>query len=436
MESGVVSESGKQKLDQLKDTLVKEIIADFDSTAIAPEDTNQVLVDLIMQRFRDLKVELPESLRNPLFRQIIDEVLGFGILQPFLDDENVSEILVKGKNGIFLTEQGQISQADVHFKSDDELIQTILRICKRLGFHFDPESPILDERLADGSRLKVVLPPVAIESPVLSIQKFRPCNFSVADLIKTEMFNESTADFLRACVISHLNILIVGQKGSGKTALLNAMARVIPSNERLVTVEEVPELALTQPQLIRLETMNTHIEGQAFSTPTDLIHLAMSFQPDRLIVDEIQGGECQAFMQAMLTGADGSIGTIHANSAADAITRMESFYLMSGINFPMHNIHQQITSALDLIVQVSQFKDGSVKLTSITEISGMEADEVMLTDLFRYKQAGVDATGKPIGSLNPTGIRPLFSARLEANGFKLSAETFGTNLQELFLSES
>jgi pilus assembly protein CpaF len=410
-----VAENISSKVDQLKETLVKEIINEFDSTMVAPEDANQVLVDLIMQRFR----------------QIINEVLGFGILQPFLDDESVTEILVKGKNNVFLTENGKISQAQVHFKSNEELIQTILHICKRLGFTLDPQNPILDEHLVDGSRLKIVLPPIAIDSPILSIQKFRPCTSTLSTLIENGMINESTADFLRACVISHLNILIIGQENSGKTVLLNALAELIPEGERLITIEEFPRLSLPQQQLIRLETKYTNSQEKRPTTPTDILHFAMDFRPNRLIVDEIRGVECMAFMQAMNTGVEGCIGVIYANSIPEAITRMESFYLMSGVNLPMQVIHEQITFALDLILQVSQLKDGSLKLTTITEISGMESEKIILTDLFRFKAGNVDAAGK----LAPTGIRPLFASRLEANGFKLNADAFGTNLQGLFLNE-
>jgi Flp pilus assembly protein, ATPase CpaF len=435
MVTGRASDDAGAKLTQLKETLVKEILKDFDTTMIAPEDANQVLVDLIMQRFRELKVELPDSLRTPLFRQIIDEVLGFGILQPYLDDENVSEILVKGKNNVFLTENGKTNQAPVHFKSNEELVQTILHLCKRLGFHLDPQNPILDEHLVDGSRLKVVLPPIAIDSPILSIQKFKACTASLADLIDSGMMNESTADFLRACVISRLNILIIGQENSGKTALLNALAQLIPENERVVTIEEVPRLSLQQKELIRLGTRCTQAQGKAPKTPTDILHFALDFQPDRLIVDEIRGAECMDFVQAMNTGVEGCLGVIYANSMADAIRRMETFYLMSGTPLPVALIHEQIAAAIDLLLQVSQNKDGSMKLSTVTEISGMEAEEIILTDLFRYKTSGMDAAGKQTGTLTPTGIRPLFAARLEANGFKLSSEAFGMNLLDLFLNE-
>lgn len=425
----------KDEIKKLKETLVKEILQDFDSASIASEDRNQILVDLIMQKYRNLRVSLPDAVRAPLFHQVIDEVLGFGILQPYFDDPAVTEIMVNGKDNIFIKKNGQSVQLNLHFKSNEELIQLIHRNIQRLGFQIDPDNPVLDERLSDGTRINVVLPPIASLIPILSIQKFTPCKSTISNLLESGMLSERIATFIEACVVTRLNILITGLGATGKTSLLNGIAEFIPANERIITIEEIPELNLHQKYLLRLESKSPRQEGKHLSTPADLIHLALRIHTDRLIIGEIRGSECLALLQTMNTGCSGSMATLHAGSPNDAISRIESMCLMTGVNLPMRVIHEQIASAVDLIIQVSSFKDGSRRITSITEISGMESENVILTDIFRFEQTGIDTHGRVSGYLKPTGIRPLFTSRLEANGLKLSSEVFGTNLADFYRNE-
>jgi len=431
MVSPLSSDKNTEGFNSLKETLVKQIIQEFDSASVAPEDYNQVLIDLILRKFKTSKFQIPDEQRNILFHQIIDEVLGFGILQPLIDDPNITEILVNGKNSIFIKTNHQIVLSNSRFRSDEEITQTCIRICKHLGFDLNSENPVVDERLSDGSRMYIMLPPVAIESPVLLIQKFIPCKYTIADLLESGVFSDSIAEFLHACVASKLNILISGLEKSGKTSLLNCFSEFIPINERLLTLEETPELNFPHKQIIRLETKLPRLEKTNLPTPEEMIHLSINLHPDRIIVDELRGGECLALMQAMNTGINGSIYTIHASSPRDAVQRMATLCLMSGKNLPVNIINEQIASALDLIIQVSQIKDSSLKIIAITEISGMESEDIILTDIFRFKQSGIDPNGKILGTLVPNGIRPIFGSRLENNGYKLNPETFGANLFDL-----
>ncbi|MHC1741313.1 MAG: CpaF family protein [Anaerolineaceae bacterium] len=423
------SGTARDEFNHLKENLVNQILLEFDSSSIAPEDFNQVLVDLIMEKFRELKISLSDEIRNPLFHQIIDEVLGFGILQPFLDDPNVTEILVNGHENIFIEKNNQIIQAEARFKNNAELVHFIHRNIKRLGFEINPNNPTLDVRLPDYSKLSIVLPPLAIEFPILSIQKFSPCKLSISDLLESGMLSDTIAAFIQSCVISRLNLIIIGLGQTGKTTLLNSIASFIPLSERIISVEEFPELNLPQKQLLHLESKLPRHEGDPSTTPSDLIHLGMPMHPKRIIIGEMKGSECLALLQAMNTGCSGSMATMHASSPADAISRMENMCFLSGINFPIRVIREQIASAVDVIFQVARLKDGSRRITTITEISGMESDNIILTDIFRFEQTGSNQN-RILGSLKPTGIRPLFASRLEKNGYKMSPEIFGTNFSE------
>jgi pilus assembly protein CpaF len=286
--------------------------------------------------------------------------------------------------------------------------------------------------LPDGSQLIVLFPPIAIGAPILSIQKPLKCKLTILNLLELQMLDEKTSEFLHACVLAHLNILISGLGETGKTALLNGIASIIPEAENIITIEETPQLDLPYSNVLRLESRSQSQEGKRFSTPADLIHLALRIHPNRLILDELRGAECMAFFQALETGCGGSIATIHASSSAEAISRMETMCLMTGIDYPMRVIHEKIATSLDLIIQVSRLKDGSRRISTITEISGTEPENVILTDIFRFEHSGTDSNGKVLGTLKPTGIRPIFTPRLEANGFAVSPDFFGTNLAEFF----
>jgi pilus assembly protein CpaF len=413
---------------RLKDSLVNQIVHEFDISSVPEEDRNQMMVDLIIKKFHDQKISLSDEIRDPLFHQIIDEILGFGILQPFLDDPEVSGILVNGKDNIFITKNNELIHLNKQFRSNDELVQLIFRCLKRLGCVLDPDNPTLDYRMSNGAQLNIALPPIAVENPVISIHKSTACTMSMNDLLEKGTLSNSISDFLHACVQARLNIIVYGLGGTGKTTLINGLAGFIKDTERLVTIEETPQFTIKQNQVIRLESRFPRMDGKPNSSSSDLIHLAMKMNPDRLIVDELHGSEGLVFLQALNTGCSGSMATLHANSPLDAISRLETMCFMTGISYPMRVIHEQIASALDLMIHISRYKDGTRRLATITEISGMESDNIILTDIFRFEQTGADHDGRVLGHLKPTGIRPLFASRLEANGYKLSPEVFGTNL--------
>ena len=432
MEASETEFTRTDDINRLKDVLVSQILHDLDLSTLAAEDRSQAMIDLMFEKFRGLRASLPQETRNSFFHDVINEVLGFGILQPLLDDPAVTTIMVNGKDAIFVEKNGQLSQTDIHFQSNEELTRLIYRNLDRLGLHLDPNNPTLDARIQNDARLNLILPPIAVEAPILTIQKFTRCHSSMQDLIDAEVLNEKLAAFIHACVVSHLNILITGLEGTGKTALLNAAASLIPAGERIVTIEEVPELNLPQKNVLRMETRLSQLEVNSSTTnPGDLIRLALRMRPDRLIMGNLRGSECLALLQAMNSGSQGTLATLHASSATDAIARLETLCLLTGLNLPENVIHEQIASAVDLIIHLARLKNGSSRIITVTEISGMEADDVVLTDIFHFEQTGIDSNGKILGELRPTGIRPLFTSRLEANGFKFSEGEFGASLLNL-----
>jgi pilus assembly protein CpaF len=412
---------------QLKETLVNQILHDFNTNSIPPEEQNQVLVDLVIQKFKDKNIPILDDKRNTLFRQVIDEVLGFGLLQPYLDDPEVTEIMVNGSDHIFVTRRSQMTRLDKHFRSNEELVRLIFRNITRLGAVLDLDNPTLNTRLPDGSQLNIILPPIAVENPILSIHKPIICQTSLQNMIEQGTLSLNTAAFLEACVKARINILVIGLGKSGKTSLLNGLAGFIPDNERIVTIEETPQLALNQNQVLRLESQSRKVQGKPYSSPTDLIFLAGNFQPHRLIVDELRGSGGFAYLQALSTGCSGSIASLRANSSSEALSHLETMCLMSGNSYPHKVIQEQIASVLDLIIRISLNKDNSRRITTLTEISGMESENVILTDIYRFEQIGMSQDGHVIGGLKPTGIRPLFASRLEASGFTLNPEDFGLN---------
>jgi pilus assembly protein CpaF len=427
------STNNEEKIKRLKESLVKQILQEFDPSTIPVEDQNQYLVDSILEKFHHSKLSLPEEIRNPVFHSVINEVLGFGILQPFLDDPTVTQVIVNGQANIILEINGQFTQINQHFADKEEFVQLIKRNLKRFKFQVDTENPVLDAYLPDGSLLIVIFPPIAIGAPILSIQKPSKCKLKISDLLDLQMLNDKTSEFLQACVRTHLNILITGLGKSGKTALLNSLAAFIPEIENIVTIEENPQLDFPHNNVSRLESRSSTQEGKHFFTSTDLVQLALRVHPNRLIIDEVRGAECMAVLEVLEIGCNGSIVTMHASSATEAVSRMETMCLMTGINYPMRVVHEKIASSLDLIIQVSHLKDGTRRITTITEISGTEPENVILTDIFRFVQAGTDSNGKVLGNLKPTGIRPIFTPRLEANGFVVSPDFFGTDLAEFFI---
>ncbi len=419
------------ELNKLKIHLINLISRELESNPRLEEDRRKVVSQLLQQAYAGLKLNLPVTLRDQLFREILDDILGFGILQPLLDDPEISEVMVNGAQKIYIERKGKIIKTNIAFENDAAVLRVIEKIILPLGRRIDADSPTVDARLPDGSRVNAVIPPVAIDGPAITIRKFQKEKLSIEDLIHFGSLTPGMAEFIRACVIARLNIVISGGTGSGKTTLLNVLSGFIPEEERIVTIEDAAELKLQQEHIVRMETKPPNSEGKGMVTVRDLVRNALRMRPDRIVVGEVRGGEALDMLQAMNTGHDGSLTTLHANTPRDAISRLETMCMMAGMELPVKVIREQIASAVDMIIQQTRLKDGSRKITSITEIAGMEGETVVMTDIFKYQQTGIDPAGNVIGELKPTGIRPLFSPRLEAAGFKLGPEVFGADLSNM-----
>jgi pilus assembly protein CpaF len=384
--------------------------------------------EFIKQRLQDVyvqtKVSLPDDIRKQVFDDIIDELTGFGPIQPLLDDPDISEVMVNGPKKVFVEKKGKLTKSAVTFDDDDHVLRIIDRIILPLGRRVDADTPTVDARLPDGSRVNAVIRPVSIDGPSITIRKFKKDKLSIQELIDYGSLTPHMAEFIRACVLAHLNIVISGGTGSGKTTLLNVLSSFIPEEERIITIEDAAELQLQQDHVLRMETKVPNIDGKGTVSIRDLVRNSLRMRPDRIIVGECRGGEALDMLQAMNTGHDGSLTTLHANTPRDALSRLETMVLMSGMDLPLKVVRQQISSAVDLIIQQTRLKDGSRKVTAITEVVGMEGETVVMTDIFKFEQTGVGENGKIIGELKPSGIRPIFSPRLEAAGFKLGAEIF------------
>ena len=384
--------------------------------------------DFVKQRLNEVyvqtKISLPEDLRKQIFHDILDEVTGFGPIQPLLEDEDVSEVMVNGPKKVFIEKKGKLTKSPVTFEDDDHVLRVIDRIILPLGRRVDADTPTVDARLPDGSRVNAVIRPVSIDGPSITIRKFKKDKLSIQQLIDYGSLNQNMAEFIRACVLAHLNIVISGGTGSGKTTLLNVLSSYIQEEERIITIEDAAELQLQQDHVLRMETKVSNTDGKGAVSIRDLVRNSLRMRPDRIIVGECRGGEALDMLQAMNTGHDGSLTTLHANTPRDAISRMETMVLMSGMDLPLKVVRQQIASAVDLIIQQTRLKDGSRKVTAITEVVGMEGEIVVLTDIFKFEQTGIGQNGKILGELKATGIRPIFTPRLEAAGFKLGAEVF------------
>jgi pilus assembly protein CpaF len=349
-------------------------------------------------------------------------------LEPLLHDRAVSDILVNGYNKVYIERHGKLEKVDIQFQNDEHLMQIIDRIVSRIGRHIDEASPMVDARLPDGSRVNAIVPPLAIDGPVLSIRRFGTIQISAEELIRRRSMTEAMVYVLEGCVKARMNILISGGTGAGKTTLLNVLSASIPSDERIVTIEDSAELQLQQPHVVRLETRPPNIEGKGEVTQRDLVRNALRMRPDRIVVGEVRSGEAIDMLQAMNTGHDGSLSTVHSNSPRDTISRLETMSLMAGMDLPIRVISKQIASAVQLIVHQARFSDGSRKVTHVTEVQGMEGDTLLLSDIFLFYQEGVDSDGRVLGYHGATGIRPKCVPQLETAGCKLP--------RDLFLSKS
>jgi pilus assembly protein CpaF len=419
------------ELKKLKEYLYLGIARELEANPPTAADRSAAVTQLLQQNYAQVRVSLPTTIREQLFKEILDELLGYGPIQPLLDDPDVDEVMVNGRNKVYIERKGKLVKTGIYFETDDHVLRLIDRIILPLGRRIDSDTPTVDARLPDGSRVNAVIPPVALDGPSVTIRKFRKDKLSVKQLIDNNSLTETMSTFLRACVISRFNIIISGGTGSGKTTLLNVLSTFIPGEERIVTIEDAAELQLQQEHVVRLETKPANLDGTGLVTVRDLVRNCLRMRPDRIIVGEVRGGEALDMMQAMNTGHDGSLTTLHANAPRDALSRLETMCLMAGMEMPIKVLREQAASAIDLIVQVSRIRDGSRKVTQITEVCGMEGDTIVLTDIFKFEQTGVSPDGRVLGQLKPTGIRPLFTNRLEAAGFKLGPEVFGANLNDM-----
>ncbi len=413
---------------KLKNYLIGYISRELESRPVDDHNKQALVSQLLDQAYLSTKLQLPSQVRDQLFDEIIDELLGFGPIQALLNEPDISEVMVNGHLNVYIEKQGIVSKTDITFENDDQVLRLIDRIILPLGRRIDADSPTVDARLPDGSRVNAVIPPVAIDGPTITIRKFIKDRLKINELLTIGSITRGMAEFLRACIISRLNIIISGGTGSGKTTLLNALSSFIPTTERIITIEDAAELQLQQSHVVRMETKPPNVEGRNAVVIRDLVRNSLRMRPDRIIVGEVRGGEALDMLQAMNTGHDGSLTTLHANSPRDALSRLETMCLMSGMDLPLKSIREQVASAIDLIVHIARMRDGSRKVTSISEVAGMEGATVVMTEIFRFEQTGITQDGKVIGDLKATGIRPLFTPRLEVAGFRLGPEVFSSSL--------
>ena len=384
-------------------------------------------LQLIRERFALLcqhaNVNLPEPQNRQLYESVLSELVGFGPIDPLLEDDSVTEVMVNGPRQVYVEREGKVTLTDARFLDDGHVMKTINKIIEPLGRKVNRQRPMVDARLPDGSRVNAVIPPCAIDGPSITIRKFSKDRFTVDDLIRFGTMTQEIADFLRACVVSRLNVIISGGTGSGKTTLLNVLSGFIPDDERIVTIEDAAELQLHQSHVVRLETTQAEPDGTGRVAIRDLVINSLRMRPERIIVGECRGGEALDMLQAMNTGHDGSLTTAHANSPRDTLSRLETLVLMAGMDLPLSVVRRQIVSAIDLVVQQARLRDGSRKITHVTEVQGLEGDVVVMQHVFRFEEQG-EEDGRVIGRLKPVGIRPNFADRLALHGFELPPSMF------------
>ena len=410
----------------LKTRVQNRLIADLDPTMDVSQtaEVRATIREMYEAILQEESIVLGRKEREALFEQIVAEILGLGPLEPLLADDSVSEIMVNGPKKIFVERKGRLQRVNITFESNDHLMRIIERIVAPLGRRIDESSPTVDARLKDGSRVNAVIPPISLVGPVLTIRKFFKKPLTIEDLIRYGSVTEESVEFLRACVIAATNIVISGGTGTGKTTFLNVLSSFIPHDERIITIENAAELQLRQEHVVTLESRPPNVEGKGEISIRDLVINSLRMRPDRIVVGECRGGETLDMLQAMNTGHEGSMTTIHANNTRDAISRLETMVLMSGMELPVRAIREQIASAMDLIVQLARFRDGSRRVVAVTEIQGMEGDVITTADIFKFEQSGFE-NNKVIGRLRPTGIRPKFMQKIEEAGIHLPPSIFG-----------
>ena len=417
----------------LKTRVQNRLLAELDPSLdiTKTEDVRKTIQNLFEQILSEENIVLSRPERARLFEQISAEILGLGPLQPLLEDESVTEIMVNGAKNIYVERKGKIHRVPVTFESNDHVMRIIDRIVAPLGRRIDESSPYVDARLADGSRVNAVIPPISLVGPTLTIRKFSKIPITLEQLIQFGTLTAESLQFLKACVESRLNIVISGGTGSGKTTLLNILSTFIPTDERILTIENAAELQLRQEHVVTLESRPANIEGRGEITIRMLVVNALRMRPDRIIVGEIRDDAALDMLQAMNTGHDGSMTTLHSNSPRDTLSRLETMTLMAGMELPVRAIREQVAAAINLVVHQERMRDGSRRVTNITEVSGMEGDVITTMDIFVFEQTGFE-NGKVLGRLRPSGLRPKFMDKLEAAGIHLPPSIFGVGSRQRY----
>ncbi|MCI0337876.1 MAG: CpaF family protein [Acidobacteria bacterium] len=428
--NGTAARTGVQEsneLQEMKARVHRKLINKLDLTKLENADPIDVQDDVkkVIGRILDEEnVPLSGSERENVQTDVLNELFGLGPLEPLLSDKTVSDILVNGCSNVYIERRGKLERVEISFRDDSHLMQIIDRIVSRIGRRVDESSPMVDARLQDGSRVNAIIPPLALDGPVLSIRRFGTDPLTIKNLVDFKTLTPQLVQVLEACVKARLNVLISGGTGAGKTTLLNCLSGFIPNDERLVTIEDSAELLLQQPHVVRLETRPPNIEGRGEVTQRNLLRNSLRMRPDRIIVGEVRGDEAVDMLQAMNTGHDGGMTTIHANSPRDALARLETMIAMANLRISDKAMRQQVSSAINLIIQITRMGDGSRKIVSVSEIIGMEGEVITMQEIFRYIRTGVGPHGEVLGQYRPTGIRPRFSERLEQYGFKLPPNVF------------
>ncbi|SRR5579875_780542 len=413
---------------ELKSEMLDYLLHTLDVSKIESLDQAQVQTKLtaaINEHLEEQDRLVTDTDRLRLIEEVKNEILGLGPLEPLLRDDTISDILVNGSSEVYIERGGKLYKTDVVFQDDEHLLNVIGRIVASVGRRVDESSPMVDARLADGSRVNAIIPPLALDGPVLSIRRFGREPLTIDTLIKNGTLTTQMAEFLNVIVKARLNLLVCGGTGSGKTTMLNCLTSFIPHNERIITIEDSAELSLQQPHVVRLETRPPNLEGKGEVTQRDLVRNSLRMRPDRIVVGEVRGAEVIDMLQAMSTGHDGSISTIHANSPRDSLNRLEMMMMFSGFALPDRAMRTQISSAINIFLQVARLSDGSRKLIKISEVTGVEGEAISMQDLFEFVRTGVGPDGKVLGTFRPTGIRSVYSRRLEAAGLHLDSKLFG-----------